>query len=153
MGPFTMLVRLIIATIALAWTPVFARAAVLPECCLRGYIGERAISRATKDLASDIHGGLGNAGVAIQQCYDRAVSLARASECMLVDMSAYNLDKGMREQFVSRGFNSIPVSRYFTEQAYRARMSIYADLIFGSLPAARIYYGNAVSRVMDGATK
>jgi hypothetical protein len=124
-----------------------------PLCCSRGYVDAVTVAKVSAQLKHDMHSsGIQGVSTKDQQCYDNATTARAVSECMLYDISAFALDRGMMTVFISRGWNTTSLgasTTLLTPQAFHARTQIYGEEAFGSEEAANAYFGNASSKVLD----
>jgi len=92
---------------------------------------------------------------AIQSCYDHPDSSNKMAlaECILYDKAAYRLEGGMQIAMTARGLSPSLSTSFLSDQAFTARMIIYAAPLFGSPQATDAYFGDAPNTVVNAVTR
>jgi hypothetical protein len=142
--------RWIIAGLALAFMPLIAMAAQLPDDATISLVVERFKHTLQEN-------GINSVGQDVQNCYDDAGltedSSGKIKKCMLYDAAAYRLDKGMRGAMAMRGEN-LSAAKYFTDKAFNLRLEFYGKHAFGgSGKAANQYLVKPSLQIMNRAVE
>jgi len=145
-----MILRLALALVCVACSQV-------SNAQLSGVVDAATVAKVSAQFKSILKDqGMLGVSAAIDKCYEAAgIKNAKASsECMLMDIAAYNLDSGMRKAYLARGAKVPPVTPQLADDSFRARMLIHTAFTFNrSWDAAMRYFGSAPDKIVEDVSR